>query len=171
MRLWIALLTFSTVVLADQLEAGRGLFYKAVEDAVALPLARAEFSQFAGNATAEMYLATLESLEAKHSLWPMRKYNLANSAIKKMAQIVQVNPDNYEIRFLYGSTLFYLPFFFDQSENAKREIRYLSDNLSFQVGVLTPQLISNVADFLIKTEMLPDEEVLLLKAFQKGHGH
>lgn len=170
MRLWIALLTFSSLVMADQLEVGRGLFYQAVDNVEALSLAKAEFSKFSSSATAKMYLATLESLEAKHSLWPIRKYNLANSAIAKMGQIVDANRDNYEIRFLYGSTLFYLPFFFNQSEKAKLEIRYLADNLSFQIGKITPEMITNVANFLIETEVLPDEEVSLLKSFQKGHG-
>lgn len=110
---------------ADPLVAARDYFDKSLEDEEFIEQARelftADLKKNGHSPVTGIYLAALGCIEAKHSIWPIRRIRLANAALDKMAEIVRAHPNNLEVRLLFAATLGKLPLIFGRRDEAKRE--------------------------------------------------
>jgi hypothetical protein len=153
-----------------KLNLGRVYFYLAVEDKDILEKGEKYFKLMGNERKAEStaYLAALEAIRAKNALWPMDKWTIANSALSKMDQVVEANPDNIEVRFIRASTCYYLPFFFNRKDQVKSDFVILAQLIPVGYSNYPAHLIRNISSFILKSNYLPEKNAESLRKFLWG---
>ena len=108
------------------------------------------------------YRGAGKSLRAVHTFWPLSKLNFVKEGLVDLNSAVNKGPDDVEIRFLRFSVLDNLPGFLGYGPDADSDAKDLFYLLSSK-----PQqqndLISDVAEYLIKSERLSQAENQKLK--------
>ncbi|MCS7074598.1 MAG: hypothetical protein NZ108_09040 [Bacteroidia bacterium] len=152
------------------LELGRLYFYASVEDESYLSKAEILFQRLLSDSelsyTAKMYQATLLTLKAKHAFWPQDKFKYCNQGLELMDKIVQIAPNQLEIRFLRASTCFYLPFFFNRKQQAIADFKVILTLLPKAIGQYPNSLLNNICSFLRETKLLQPAELAQLQTIE-----
>jgi hypothetical protein len=154
-----------------KLNLGRVYFYLAVDDKEILEKGEKHFKLMGNERKAESaaYLAALEAIRAKNALWPMDKWTIANSALAKMDQVVEANPENIEVRFIRASTCYYLPFFFNRKDQVKSDFILLAHLIPVGYTSYPSHLIRNISSFILKSNYLPEKNAVSLRQFLAGN--
>lgn len=147
-----------------KLSLGRVYFYLAVEDKSMIEKGVEFFaglqSVYPGEAAA--YIAGFEALRAKNALWPIDKWNLAQSALGKMDKAVESHPHNIEVRFIRASTCYYLPFFFNRKDQVIQDFRVLVKLIPGGATAYPEHLIRNISRFILDSGYLSESETAVL---------
>lgn len=147
-----------------KLGLGRVYFYLAVEDKSMIEKGQEFFSNlksvYPGESAA--YLAGFEALKAKNALWPIDKWNLAQSALSKMDKAVEEHPQNIEVRFIRASTCYYLPFFFNRKDQVIQDFRVLVKLIPGGASAYPEHLIRNISRFILDSGYLSESETAVL---------
>ncbi|MFZ5519168.1 MAG: hypothetical protein ACOY90_21235 [Candidatus Zhuqueibacterota bacterium] len=172
---WIPFVTVSAGVTqgADpSLEQARLLFYQSVEEERNIDPALKLFQQIneqdstlAGRSLT--YIGALTALKGKHALLPQNKLKWVKNGLALMDRGVAMNPDDIESLFIHGSTCFFLPFFFNRSEDAQEKLRRIVELLPTENGAYDAALLNNVIDFVEQNTTLSDAEKEILATAQK----
>lgn len=99
------------------------------------------------------YLASVEALKAKHAWNPYHKVKFANRSTKTMAEAVNADPTNLELRFMRFSIQHYMPAFLGLSKELdadRKEIVKHYRSRSFQKT--DSELVRNIAKFMIQSK-------------------
>ncbi|MBN2356686.1 hypothetical protein JXO59_11285 [candidate division KSB1 bacterium] len=170
----LLLIIWSTVSAAtergeDLLDDGRQLFYASVSDKKHIKPAiqafrdlMAEHPDLEGRALT--YIGALEALRGKHAFFPHDKYSKTQHGLYLMDQGLAKRPDDIESLFIHGSTCYFLPFFFNRSEDAKRHFKTILRLLPEAYSGYDAEMVGNVINFIEeKVETTPEEQEILLK--------
>lgn len=150
---------------SERLEKARKFYYEATQNSKKADLAIRYFSEIKkldANLIplADTYIGSLTAVKARDELWPWKKYELANEGIEIMENALKSDPNNIEALFIYGSTCYYLPFFFGKSNDAenklKRIIHLLNDN---SLNIYSQDLIKNALIFIKENIKLSPTEL------------
>lgn len=167
--LFITFFAFSMTVLSNsfsaRLEKARKFYYDATQNSKKADLAIKYFTEIKRidatlSSLADTYIGSLTAVKARDEIWPWKKFELANEGIAIMEKALKSDPNNIESLFIYGSTCYYLPFFFGKSNDAeaklKRIIHLLNDN---SINLYSQELLKNALNFIKENIKLSPEEV------------
>jgi hypothetical protein len=154
-----------------RLEKGRSLFYQAVQEEAKLDSAMALYQDLAESSDslhgrALVYMGALTSLKGKHAFLPQKKVKFVNTGIEIMEEGITVSPTDVEALFVYGSTLYYLPFFFGKKEDAQKTFDLILEYLPGQIHAYDNEMIQNVLAFLDENADLSESQTALLESLQ-----
>lgn len=168
MKILITIL-FSFLIVANDLDQARINFYKATEKEEYLELAIDNFEALKGKENINLcnvYLGSLTALRAKYSIWPNKMLKFANTGIDLMEKAIKEEPNNIEILFVYGTTCYYLPFFFEKSEAAEKSLLKILD-LKKEYKKYDQEILKNAIKFIID-ELKPEKKYLdIAKSYLK----
>lgn len=150
-------------------EQGRKLFYAAVEDKEQIRPALDIFHkimhdnpQLEGRALT--YIGALEALKGKHAFLPHNKYHHTIQGLFIMDQGLAKNPQDIESLFIHASTCYFLPFFFNRHEDAKRHFKAILELLPETYESYDAEMVHNVINFITqKVEIDAKVQQMLLK--------
>ena len=154
-----------------QLEKGRSLFYQSVQEEAKLDSAMALYRDLAESSDSLhgrslVYIGALTSLKGKHAFLPQKKVKFVNNGIKIMKEGITVSPTDVEALFVYGSTLYYLPFFFGKKEDAQKTFDLILDYLPEQIHAYDYEMLQNVLAFLEENAALTEDQAELVESLQ-----
>ena len=154
-----------------QLEKGRSLFYQSVQEEAKLDSAMALYRDLAESSDSLhgrslVYIGSLTSLKGKHAFLPQKKVKFVNNGIKIMKEGITVSPTDVEALFVYGSTLYYLPFFFGKKEDAQKTFDLILDYLPEQIHAYDYEMLQNVLAFLEENAALTEDQAELVESLQ-----
>jgi hypothetical protein len=75
------------------------------------------------------YCASFVAFEARNSLWPLNKLNLANRSLTLLDSAVTSAPESLEVRALRLAVTHHLPFFFERSDQAADDLNWLTERI------------------------------------------
>ena len=148
----------------NKIEKARELYYSAVENEDKIDPAIDLFKEIKSNnesfsGTAKTYIGSLTAMKAKNAFWPQTKLKYANQGIDKMEEGIKESPEDIEALFIYGTTCYYLPFFFGKSDEAETQLKKLlgliNDDSPKRYG---PELIRNAVEFIMEKIDLSNSE-------------
>jgi len=140
--------------LSERLEKARKFYYEATQNSKKADLAIKYFTELKRidatlSSLADTYIGSLTAVKARDEFLPWKKFELANDGIEIMEKAIKSDPNNIEALFIYGSTCYYLPFFFGKSNDAetqlKRIIHLLNDK---SLNQYSQDLLKNVLTFI-----------------------
>lgn len=149
----------------DLLNKGRQLYHQSVEDDNKIEEAIKIFNnlkntkEFKG--VAITYLGSIEMLKGKHAFWPQDKISYVNSGLEIMEAGLKKDPTNLESLFIYGSTCYYLPFFFNKKDEAKEKLLKI-------VSLINEKNVETYNQELLQNALLFIKEELDLDSNQKA---
>lgn len=76
------------------------------------------------------YCASFIAFAARDSLWPLKKLNLANQSLALLDGASATAPESIEVRALRLAVTHHLPFFFNRSEHATADLRWLKNRIA-----------------------------------------
>lgn len=134
------------------LENARELYYKATENEDYLESAISKFSDIGKNsyeykAMSMVYIGSLKALKAKYAFWPTDKLKFANEGIEILDKWISKNQNNIEALFIYGTTYYYMPFFFDKSDDAEKALKRILELESY-FSKIDQKLLKNALKFI-----------------------
>jgi len=157
----------------NKLELGRQLYYLAVKNEENLNQAIEIFSQISKEEPSmkqlsNIYIGSLTMIKGKHAFWPHQKIDYVNEGLKIMDLAIKEEPNNIEMLFIYGSSCYYLPFFFNKKDLAinkfKKIINLLNDN---SIKEYDSKILSNALEFIKeKIEITKEEQQIINKYLQ-----
>jgi len=158
---------------SNKLELGRQLYYLAVKNEEKLNQAIEVFSQISKEEPSmkqlsNIYIGSLTMIKGKHAFWPHKKIDFVNEGLKIMDLAIKEEPNNIEMLFIYGSSCYYLPFFFNKKDLAinkfKKIINLLNDN---SIKEYDSKILSNALEFIKeKIEITIEEKQKINKYLQ-----
>ncbi|MFP4527644.1 MAG: hypothetical protein ACLFQX_03770 [Candidatus Kapaibacterium sp.] len=134
----------------------RKLYYEATENEDKIDPAINMMEQFSRNnpgakGLMDVYIGSLTAVKARFAFWPPTKLELAEDGIDKMEAGLKMEPDNIEALFIYGTTCYYLPFFFGKSDEAESALIRIVKLIDEQSAKLyNSELLYNALEFIIK---------------------
>lgn len=170
MRKTILILIFLSLNLLgeqNEMQTAREYFYKATEKEAYIDRSIDLFKKIAKENNSEeslcnMYIGSLTALRATYTYWPNKKLQYANKGIEIMEKSLNNDSENIESLFIYGSTCYYLPFFFGKSEAAENALLKIIDLAEKDYQAVDQKLLKNALEFIIN-KINPDK-VRLRKA-------
>jgi len=168
--LFVLMLMFRSVPLQaneDMLLKARNLFYLSIEDKSKIDPAIELFTRLSEQkdiyqGRSMTYIGTLYTLKGKHAFLPFDKFKWVMKGLKIMDEGVHLNPDDIEALFIHGSTCYYLPFFFNRSDDAQQSLKRIVQLLPSKKEQFDRELVLNVIDFLETKINLSAEELNVL---------
>lgn len=161
----ILFLAFQILLLSEpNMNSARQLFYDAVKVEKKLEMGIKEFETIMDKnpkmkGIATTYIGSLTMLKGKHAFWPHKKIEYVNEGLEIMDKGLELDPQNLESLFIYGSTCYYLPFFLGKSkladEKLKKMVSLLSDN---SIAKYDSEIMSNALKFVIEKIKLSENE-------------
>jgi hypothetical protein len=156
-----------------ELEKLRKTYYAALENEEDIDPAIKQFKEIVKSkpffkSTAEVYIGSLIAVKAKFAFWPGTKLEYANKGIDLMEKGMENSQNNIEALFIYGSTCYYLPFFFgksDEAETALKRIVNIMDKNSF--ALYPKELLKNTLAFIEENIELDAKEKNRLKQLKE----
>lgn len=150
--LFLSLELYSSNVRSMLVEA-RMLYYKSTDDESKVEPAIKKFTEIARidksyTAVAKTYIGSLTAIKAKHAFMPNKKYSFAIDGIKQMEQGISLNPNNIESLFIYGTTCYYLPFFFAKSKDAEISLKKIIQLANINEIKEDKELVKNALLFI-----------------------
>lgn len=167
----ILLYILSTILFGNNLDIdldkARKLYYQATEKEQFLEPAIKEFKILSVKYPEQknlsmIYIGSLEMVKAKYAFWPQSKLDYANAGMDILDKWINNNQDNIEALFIYGSTYYYLPFFFNKSKNAETAFKKILKIASLDYE--NKKLLKNALDFIDKNIELTKIEKDKLKS-------
>lgn len=154
------------------LESARENFYKATEEEEAVDKAISQFQQIKKiepdlNGLAEVYIGSLTALKATYTYWPNKKMEWAKKGIAIMDEGLAKDPNNIESLFIYGTTCYYLPFFFEKGKDAENSLLKILDLLEAGRTIPEKELLKNAIQFIIDNIEPKGEKLKQAKKFLK----
>lgn len=139
---------------SGDLDKAREYFYKATEEEEYIDKSINKFEKVADDnkelsAMCDVYIGSLIALRAKYTFWPQNKLSFANEGIEKMEQALKLDSNNIESLFVYGSTCYYLPFFFDKADAAENALLRIIDLIDPKKIQTDEKLLKNALNFVI----------------------
>jgi hypothetical protein len=130
----------------------RTMYGKAVEDSKTADELLSLLNESNNNdALLTAYKGATESLIAKHAINPYRKLQYLNRSMETLAQAIEKDPANPEIRFLRFSIQYYVPSFLGYGKNLQEDKDVIIKNFAALKKSYAPEIVKGVADFLIKS--------------------
>jgi hypothetical protein len=161
----LAWCTLPPIYAADtKLEKLRLLYYEATEDEDKVVPAIDMMRQLKRNNPAyegviTVYIGSLTAVKARYAFWPPDKLEYANKGIDLMEKGREVDPDNIESLFIYGTTCYYLPFFFNKSEDASEALRRIVGLVDGRaVDKYGADMVYNALEFITENIELNDSQ-------------
>ncbi len=139
----LSLLLLAPVCHASDLAEAKRLHYRGCEgDRSAAIQAEAllttTFTATPDDPMVKAYLGSARMLAAARAWQPFRKLELTKEGAKLLDDAVRAAPDDLEIRFLRGASLYHLPGFFKKRAQAEADFRWVVEQLP--AGHLEPSL-------------------------------
>ena len=150
------------------LEVARKQFYAAIEDKRQIEPTIALFKQieeaepeYVGRT--QVYIGALVALKGKHAFFPHTKFKWAKRGLAMMDSGLQESPDDIEALFIHGMSCYYLPFFFQRSDDAQRDFKEIIKHMPLQIHTYNPKLVKNIVAFLLENAKLTHDEKAYLQ--------
>ncbi len=145
------------------LQQGRTLYHLSVDDKDMVRPALHIFEEIQNRfpelkGKAMCYIGSLYALKGKHAFWPFRKLSWVKKGLAVMDSALQYAPDDIEIRFIRGSTMFFLPSFFDREHDALQDFHRILALLPENTGQSNPGTLKNALTFIRENITLSSEE-------------
>lgn len=143
----------SEALTGGDLERARSLYYKAVNDENSLDAAVELFEKIGEKnedleGLAKVYVGSLTAMKARYTFWPQKKMDLAYQGIDIMNQGIEKDSDNIEALFIQGTTLYYLPFFFEKRREAEAKLIKIIDLANADLAsIYGEELLANAIKF------------------------
>ncbi|GAB5464789.1 MAG: hypothetical protein Kapaf2KO_02250 [Candidatus Kapaibacteriales bacterium] len=162
----IVLSIFSESVFANtkspELTKARKKYYQAVQEEDYVLAAEKEFLELKKDARyaglSATYLGSITALKAKYAFWPNTKLSLANKGIEEMESGLKKDPENIESLFIYGSTCFYLPFFFDKEDDSVTALKKIIELYPKRGKEYEPEIVENALLFILNEVDITETE-------------
>lgn len=156
---------------SKDLENARELYYKATENEDFLSNAINSFSEIGNNnseykAMSMIYIGSLKALKAKYAFWPNDKLKYANEGIDILDKWIIKNQNNIEALFIYGTTYYYMPFFFDKSDEAEKALKRILE-LESNFAKIDQKLLKNALKFINENIELNSKEKQIINKYIK----
>lgn len=108
------------------------------------------------------YIGSLTALKGKHAKMPWNKLKWVRKSLPLMDQAVQMDPENPEIRFIRGTTTFFLPSFFGKKDQSLEDFAFIISLLKNGATVQDEELLMNALEFITKNvELAPDDSLFV----------
>lgn len=101
-------------------------------------------------AVAEAYAGAFKVVRGKHAFWPRGKWNHVQDGLDVLDALVELHPDEPEVRYLRLVSCYYLPFFFRRGGTVDTDLRDLLELLPRGPGVLSAHAYPLVVDFVVE---------------------
>lgn len=155
------------------LEGLRKVYYAALEEEDEIDPAIKQFESVSVSKvffapTAKVYIGSLTAVKAKFAFWPGTKLDYANQGIAIMEEGLAKAKDNIEALFIYGTTCYYLPFFFnmgDEAEAALKKIIAVMNKSS--MDQFPTELLTNALKFIEENIDLEKDEIERVKELKE----
>ncbi len=137
----------------SDLERARNLYYKAVNDEESLDAAVELFEEIGEKnkeleGLAKVYVGSLTAMKARHTFWPQKKMDLAYQGIDIMDAGIEQDSENIEALFIQGTTLYFLPFFFEKRQEAEAKLIKIIDLANADLArIYGDELLANAIKF------------------------
>jgi len=153
---------------ANDLTNGRKLYYLAIEDEDKVEEAIQFFEKLKSEkkyiGLATTYIGSLVAVKAKHSFFPHKKFEYANDGIELMEKGLKISPNNIESLFIYGTTCYYLPFFFGKAKEAEQSLKKIISLLD-NVSNIEISIVKNALKFIKENIDLTTKELEKVDSF------
>ncbi len=136
---------------AGELENIRSLYYDSLTNAASVDrgLAFARASTEIVQPLRIAYEGSFLCLQARDSLWPLRKWNRAQEGLQLLDKAVAVSPDSVEVRVLRAAVTAHLPSFFGRSSQAEKDLDWIEETRNTgRFYALAPKLQQFVQNFM-----------------------
>lgn len=149
---------------SERLEKARKLYYDATQNSKKADLAIKYFTEIKRyditlSSLADTYIGSLTAVKARDEFWPWKKFELANEGIEIMEKALKSDPNNIESLFIYGSTCYYLPFFFGKSNDAEAKLKMIIHLLNDKsLNLYSQDLLKNALIFIKENIKLSPSE-------------
>jgi hypothetical protein len=105
---------------------------------------------------------------ARDSIWPAKKWRLANEGLTKLDSAVADFPEAIELRLLRGSISYNLPFFFKRRDEARIDLDFILERLdSEDFLALENDLKKLLLNFLLTTNLKDRDKKLVTSTLEK----
>lgn len=155
-----------------KLQQARNLFYNSVENKKHINESMELFKQLSGikeyEGRALTYIGALTALKGKHSFLPQNKFKWTNKGLDIMEEGIRKNPEDIESLFIFSSTCYYLPFFFNRDDDAQQNFKNIIKLLPKHMNQYEPEIIKNVIHFLLENAELDTQEYEIVNDLLKN---
>ncbi|MEM1268459.1 MAG: hypothetical protein AAF752_11855 [Bacteroidota bacterium] len=100
--------------------------------------------------TLEAYHAGFLIMRAKHTFWPKKKLRYLREGLPILDEIVKVNREHIEARYLRLLSCYYLPNFLGRKWSVREDFKILGELLPKHAGDYPPRLYADMVSFLLK---------------------
>ncbi len=112
------------------------------------------------------YVGSLVMLKGKHAFWPHKKVSFVNEGIPIMDKGLNLDPDNIESLFIYGSSCYYLPFFLGKGNLAEEKLKKIVAILNQDdLKKYDKKILVNALEFILKNIDLNSEEKIKINDY------
>ncbi len=153
----------------------RETFYGAVEDEELTEKLLSYLAGLSNNKPDELsplllgYYGATETLVAKHAFNPFKKLSKLNDGLEKIANAIEQNPDNLEIRFLRFSILHYIPGFLGFSKEREEDIKSIYTLLLLKdYAQLEFSIQKGIIEFMLESKRLNEAQTRDLEKLLPG---
>lgn len=155
----------------------RHAFYNSIENSDSADLLMKYFSEGNGSSIPNRYpvmkafAGATETLLAKHSYNPYVKLKYLQKGLAKIAEALESEPDNIEIRFLRYTILYHLPSFLGYGDEQKADsgaiIRLLRNK---QTDHISEKLVKGIYEFMLESSDLSAKQKAELRRQMEALG-
>jgi len=168
----ILVLFIISILFANQnydLQTARQTYYKATENEDFLESAINDFQNISKKYSDKkplsmIYIGSLKALKAKYAFWPNDKLKFANEGIDILDNWIDKNQNDIEALFIYGTTYYYMPFFFNKSAEAEKALKRILELESYYSQV-DQKLLKNALKFISDNLDLNSKEKQKIKKY------
>lgn len=155
-----------------KLKQARNLFYKSVENKKFINESMELFTQLSRiekyEGRALTYIGALTALKGKHSFFPQNKLKWTNKGLAIMEEGISKDPEDIESLFIFSTTCYFLPFFFNRNDDAHQNFKNIIKLLPEHVNEYEPEIIKNVIHFLLENAELSTQEYKIVNEILKN---
>jgi hypothetical protein len=154
------------------LERARDAYWAVLEEEAPVDSAIHRFRQVAGcdsslGALADVYRGSLTALRAREVFWPQQKNEWALKGIAILDSAIEHAGDDPEALFIHGSTMHYLPFFYETGGRAEASFRRLADLLPARWRRYEPELVENMIEAVLASGRLDRERTRAMERLRQ----
>jgi len=113
---------------------------------------------------ADAYLATLTALQAKYTMWPIKKLSYANTALSQLDKCVQKSPQNIEVLYLRATLCHNLPALFNRKNTAVQDCKAICKYMKDNKTLYSAEFIQEIITFVKSTNYASSSEIKLLES-------
>ncbi len=156
----------------ELLKRGRQLFYESVETHAKVDSALHVFHRLQDqseqlNGRALTYIGAATALRGKHAFWPHLKMSWVNKGLEIMDRGIERSPNDIEALFVYASTNYFLPFFFERRNDARQAFLRIVELLPEHRHEYDDKVVLHVIEFIREHADLHAQSIAELQSVKK----